>query len=144
MSTISAVSSTTTTDTTSTTSTDNSIMGSEEFLKLLTVQLSNQDPFEPMSDTEFISQMANFSSLEQMNTLSSNFSSFSARQEQLSSQAFLGKVATINDGSEEGVSGTVSSVSIDADGSIKVTIDGTQYDSSLITSVSLPTEDTDS
>ena len=41
------------------------------FLKVLVAQMSNQDPMNPQSDTEFIGQMAQFSSLEQMTKLTS-------------------------------------------------------------------------
>ena len=43
--------------------------GKDEFLKLLVTQLQNQDPMSPMDDTDFMAQMAQFSSLEQMTNL---------------------------------------------------------------------------
>lgn len=41
----------------------------DAFLRLLTTQLANQDPLNPMEDREFIAQLAQFSSLEQMQNL---------------------------------------------------------------------------
>lgn len=37
-----------------------------EFLKLLVTQLQNQDPLQPQDGTEFVAQLAQFSSLEQL------------------------------------------------------------------------------
>lgn len=44
----------------------------DAFLRLLTTQLSHQDPLNPMEDREFIAQLAQFSALEQMQNLNEN------------------------------------------------------------------------
>ena len=56
----------------STTREPNNELGKNDFLKLLTTQLKYQDPLSPMNDTEFIAQMAQFSSLEQMQNISAS------------------------------------------------------------------------
>jgi len=44
-------------------------MGKDQFLKLFVAQLQHQDPMNPMNDSEFMGQMASFSTLEQVSNL---------------------------------------------------------------------------
>ena len=44
-------------------------LGKDDFMTLMIMQFQNQDPLEPMEDTEFLAQMAQFSSLEQMQNM---------------------------------------------------------------------------
>ncbi|KOY82682.1 flagellar hook assembly protein FlgD [Lysinibacillus sp. FSL H8-0500] len=74
--------------------TGNSELGKDAFLKLLITQLQHQDPTNPMDDREFISQMAQFSSLEQMQNMTKAMESLLASQQQtqmMSYTNFIGK-----------------------------------------------------
>ncbi|MFJ5622109.1 flagellar hook assembly protein FlgD [Peribacillus loiseleuriae] len=72
-------------------------LGKDDFLKLLMAQLQNQDPTSPMDNTAFVSQMATFTSLEQMTNIATGINSLIDIQEQNSLLAyndFVGKEVT--------------------------------------------------
>ncbi|MFL2912946.1 MAG: flagellar hook capping FlgD N-terminal domain-containing protein [Opitutales bacterium] len=114
-------------------------MQMDDFLQLLTSQISNQDPLEPMKDTEFISQMANIASLEQMQQFSKGFEMFASSHKDMVAQAYLGRAVEIKSGSEE-LSGIVNAVERSEDGKISVLVNNKAYDPNEIVKVSLPSE----
>lgn len=71
-------------------------LGKDDFLKLLITQLSNQDPTNPMEDTQFISQMAQFSSLEQITNMNESFSRMAGMLNSAQASTTLGKTVEIS------------------------------------------------
>lgn len=60
---------------------ESSQIDKDAFLRLLVTQLKYQDPLEPLQDREFIAQITQFSSLEQMMNLTQTMQSFAASQQ---------------------------------------------------------------
>jgi len=112
------------------------MLGSDDFMKLLTTQLTSQDPMNPMKDTEFISQMANFTSLEQMRTLSKSFETFTSDQKLASAPSYLGRQVTITDATGD-VTGIVEAIKL-KDGKPAIVINGKTYETKLITGIATP------
>ena len=104
---ISATSGTTGTtgNTSTTTVTKTTDLGKDDFLKLLVAQLQSQDPLNPMEDKEFISQMAQFTSLEQMKNVSNAVQITQAT-------SYIGKQVTWDDEMGEQQTGIVKAVRI--------------------------------
>ena len=78
-------------------STSSDELGKEQFLQLLVTQLQNQDPLNPMEDQEFIAQMAQFSSLEQLmnlNTSMEGLTDATNNQQMFSATNYIGKYVT--------------------------------------------------
>ena len=94
-------------------------LGKDDFLKLLLTQLSNQDPTSPMENTEFIAQMAQFSSLEQMTNMSTEFAKLANMLNSNEAVSLLGKNVTISTG-DTSVNGVVEAVTRGEDPQVEV------------------------
>jgi flagellar basal-body rod modification protein FlgD len=107
-------------------------LGRDDFLKLLVTQLSYQDPTAPMEDKEFIAQMAQFSSLEQMTNMAGDFAKLTSMIQSSEANSSLGKNVEIVDG-ERVIQGTVQSVSRGIEPEIMV--NGVRYPWESVTKV---------
>lgn len=81
-------------------------LGKDDFLKLLMAQMTHQDPTEPMDNSQFIAQMAQFSSLEQMYNVSNGFTKMAQMMQSNEAAGTLGKLVDL-DVEGEKVSGVV-------------------------------------
>ena len=117
------------------TDTSTNELGQDDFLNILTTQLKYQDPLEPMEDTEFISQLAEFSALEQMEAMNQRINYSNAFD-------IMGNVVEVSCtdeitgalGIEEGI---VESVSIQS-GQVFLTVNGKEVRMESVVSVRRP------
>ncbi len=85
-------------------------LGRDDFLKLLITQLRYQDPTDPMKDKEFIAQMAQFSTLEQMTNMSKSFEKLSSALGINKDLDLLGKIIEFKHADGEVVRGKVTNI----------------------------------
>ena len=107
-------------------------LGKDDFLKILITQLQYQDPTAPMEDKEFIAQMAQFSTLEQMTSMASDFNRLANLLTGAEANSALGKSVELVEG-ERVIQGTVKAVTR---GEItEILVDGNYYPWEQVTKV---------
>jgi flagellar basal-body rod modification protein FlgD len=107
-------------------------LGRDDFLSILITQLKYQDPTAPMQDKEFIAQMAQFSTLEQMTGMAKDFNKLTAMIGSNEASQSLGKNAEIIEG-ERVIQGTIKAVTR---GEVpQVLVNGTFYNWDLVSKV---------
>jgi flagellar basal-body rod modification protein FlgD len=96
-------------------------LGQDDFLKLLVAQMSQQDPMNPMKDSEFIAQMAQFSALEQSKAMQQDMSSLRA-------SSLLGQTVEVADAAEDSGfrTGVVTAVKVEK-GIPQLIVNGNKY-----------------
>ena len=94
----------------------NSQLGENAFLKLLTTELANQDPLQPMDDTQSVTQLAQFSALQSQTNLASSFQTFQSNFGVLQASSLIGRNVTVStpngSGSTSTQTGTVSTIEV--------------------------------
>jgi flagellar basal-body rod modification protein FlgD len=109
-------------------------IGIQDFLKILVAQLGNQDPLKPMDNQEFVTQLAQFTSLQQTQEMNDKLGELLTAQAALQSVGLLGKTVDITTDTGGTVSGTVSALDFSS-GSARLTVK--QSGGGLVTDLSL-------
>jgi flagellar basal-body rod modification protein FlgD len=97
-------------------------LGQAEFLKLLVTQLTQQNPLQPIQDTEFIAQMAQFSALEQTKQMEQEVARLRASQDVVQANSLIGRFVQLDDGT----SGQVAAVDLSGE-SPEIVVNGAAY-----------------
>ncbi len=116
---------------TDTTANPNSALNQADFLQLLVTQMTSQDPLNPVSDTDFAAQLAQFSSLQESTAMAGNMSSLQA-------QSLIGltvNVASATNHTQQ-TTGVVSGVDMSS-GTPQIVVNGQPYALNQISSVTL-------
>ena len=91
-------------------------LGENDFLKLMMDQLQNQDPLNPSDPTQYMSELASFSSLEQETQIATSTSAASTQQASSSALGLLGHTVSYQDSNGVTQTGTVSKVDFTSSG----------------------------
>jgi len=90
-------------------------LGFEDLLKIVLTQLTYQDPLKPMENFEFVSQLAQFSQIQQTQDMASSLQTLVAAQSTSQAAGLLGKVVDVPAG-QTTLSGKVTAIAFGADG----------------------------
>ena len=121
--------------------------GDNPFLRLLTAQLQNQTPLEPVDNESFMNQMASYSSMQEQRELNTNmlklldYQGLLARIQSLSEgSSLLGKEVTYADADGDPQTGRVSSVFVNDQGEVRLKLEnGEDIDMRLVSGIAEPT-----
>lgn len=111
------------------------VLGQDEFLSLLVTQMRNQDPLKPVSDTEFIAQMAEFSNLEQTKAMNVEITELRQSNAFTQAAALMGKQVRLLSGDDTFTKGIVTEIEV-MEGEVSVIVNGKAYELGQVVKVS--------
>lgn len=111
-------------------------LGQADFLKLLVAQLSAQDPMNPVSNTDFAAQMAQFSALQTTQTMQADLAGMKSGLALLEAGSLLGKTVNLQTANGQAITGVVSAVQYESGSTApSVVVNGQSYSLNQVTSV---------
>lgn len=87
-------------------------MSSEDFIKILTQQLANQDPFEPQDSQALLEQLSSLRTVESQISLSDNIAELVLQNQVATAGGLIGKSVEGKDGNNNAVDGLVTAVRV--------------------------------
>jgi flagellar basal-body rod modification protein FlgD len=121
----------------STTGSASDALDKDAFMKLLVAQLKYQNPMQPADGQQYMSQMAVFAQVEKLQQLVTAQQEQSAWQQRVAAEGLVGRTVSALDDTDATVTGVVTSVVHDPDGTHLVLADGTEVDPGSVTRVAL-------
>jgi flagellar basal-body rod modification protein FlgD len=109
-------------------------LGKDDFLKLLVAQLQHQDPMQPTDNAEYMGQLAQFSTLEQITNVGKEMERLRTSSQVDQAVAMIGKEVGYTTADDTTATGVVDAVAID-DGEIHLKVGDTQISPSDVISV---------
>jgi flagellar basal-body rod modification protein FlgD len=119
------------------TSLSSQVLSQGDFLKLLVAQMTAQDPLNPLNNQDLLTQMVQFSTLQQNTNLQSALTGMQTSQDLTQANALLGRQVAVLADTNTLVQGVVTGVALDS-GTPKVLVNGTAYNLSQVLVISDP------
>jgi flagellar basal-body rod modification protein FlgD len=110
-------------------------LGPDAFLQLLVAQMKYQDPSSPTDGTQYMTQLAQFTEVQNLQNISTTMTNALSWQQTVAGEGMLGHTVTGADTSGKSVSGLVSAVSPTSTGALLTLDDGSQLDVAGVTKV---------
>lgn len=135
MTTVPSTSSSTSTDTSTAAAAKSNTLNYNDFLKLMIAQMKNQDPLNPTDSTQYMSQIAQFSTVEQTINTNSKLDQLLVNSNISQASTMIGLVLKASDGT----TGTIQSVRIDSSGSTAILTSGKEVPIGAGVTIGYPT-----
>ncbi len=110
-------------------------LGKDDFLRMLVTELKHQDPLNPVEDKEFMAQMAQFSTLEQMTNMTHALEGLSFATQVSHGVSLIGRTIRYEDADGAMSEGVAASVIV-GDGAVKLKVGDREIDPAAVRSVS--------
>lgn len=127
-----------------TTATDRTKFSQEDFLKLLTAELTNQDPLNPLDQVQFLEQLASLQTLESTAALTDGIGALMKFQGLGAASSLIGKLVLATSDEGESIQGIVDSVSYDSlKNEVKLVVGGKLVSLENVREIGIPFDEVD-